>query len=219
MRCPHCSVSFHDHPTPVLIGKDKDGGWAIIRQSCPECKRLVLVLANGPVIELQRQFHSLARVDKSVMVYPKASQRAPAPKEVPAHIAEDYSEACLVLPDSAKASAALARRCLQSVLRETAQVKKGDLSHEIQQVLDAKTLPSHLADSVDAIRNIGNFAAHPQKSLQSGAVLPVEPGEAEWTLDVLETLFDFYYVQPALLKSKRDALNAKLAEAGKPSMK
>lgn len=37
--------------------------------------------------------------------------------------------------------------------------------------------------------------------------------------DMLESLFDFYYVQPALLKAKRDALNKKLAESGKPAMK
>jgi len=34
-----------------------------------------------------------------------------------------------------------------------------------------------------------------------------------------EFLFDFYYVQPDITKKKRDALNQKLAEAGKPSMK
>jgi hypothetical protein len=44
-------------------------------------------------------------------------------------------------------------------------------------------------------------------------------GEAEWLLDVLEGLFDFYFVQPALLKAKRDALNKKLKDAGKPAMK
>jgi uncharacterized protein Smg (DUF494 family) len=38
-------------------------------------------------------------------------------------------------------------------------------------------------------------------------------------LDVLEGLFDFYFVQPAVLQKKRDALNKKLAEAGKPVMK
>jgi len=47
----------------------------------------------------------------------------------------------------------------------------------------------------------------------------VEPGEAEWNLDVLESLFDFYYVQPARLQAKRAALDKKLAEAGKPPMK
>jgi hypothetical protein len=47
----------------------------------------------------------------------------------------------------------------------------------------------------------------------------VEPGEAEWNLDVIESLFDFYFTQPALLKKKRDALNTKLKAAGKPEMK
>lgn len=79
--------------------------------------------------------------------------------------------------------------------------------------------PSHLAKSVDAIRNIGNFSAHPSKSKSTGEIVPVEPHEAEWTLDVLESLFDFFYVQPAILARKRDALNAKLAEIGKGPMK
>jgi len=35
----------------------------------------------------------------------------------------------------------------------------------------------------------------------------------------LESLFDFYFVQPAALRKKQDALNAKLKEAGKPEMK
>ena len=47
----------------------------------------------------------------------------------------------------------------------------------------------------------------------------MEPGESEWCLDVLEALFDFYFVQPELLKRKRAALDKKLGEAGKPPMK
>ena len=47
----------------------------------------------------------------------------------------------------------------------------------------------------------------------------VEPGEAEWNLDVLEDLFDFYFVRPARTAAKVDALNKKLIEAGKPPMK
>ena len=50
-------------------------------------------------------------------------------------------------------------------------------------------------------------------------VVEVEPGEAEWNLDVLEGLFDFCFVQPTLMKKKREALNNKLAKAGKPPMK
>jgi len=98
-------------------------------------------------------------------------------------------------------------------------VRPGNLAEEIQQVIDSGKLPSSLAESVDAIRNIGNFAAHPMKSKTSGEILPVEPGEAEWNLDVLESLFDFYFVQPQIIRKKREALNQKLKDAGKPPMK
>lgn len=99
------------------------------------------------------------------------------------------------------------------------KVKPGNLADEIQQVIDSGKLPSDLSESIDAIRNVGNFAAHPLKSQNSGAILDVEPNEAEWTLDVLEELFDFYFVRPAQLKKKKAALDQKLKDAGKPPMK
>lgn len=91
--------------------------------------------------------------------------------------------------------------------------------NEIQQVLDGGKLPSPIAENIDAVRNIGNFAAHPSKSTSTGEIVPVEPHEAEWNLDVLESLFDFYFVQPARAKAKRDALNKKLQDANRPPMK
>ena len=105
------------------------------------------------------------------------------------------------------------------MLRDAAGVKPGDLVREIQQVLDSRQLPSWLASDIDAIRNIGNFSAHPVKSTNTGDVVPVEPHEAEWNLQVLASLFDFYYVQPAVAAQRRAALNSKLADAGKPAMK
>jgi len=144
--------------------------------------------------------------------------RPSAPKEVPQSLAEDFNEACLVLPDSAKASAALSRRCLQGVLNDKGFSQK-DLSKAIEAVLASNQLPSVLASNVDAVRNIGNFATHPTKNTSSGAIMPVEPEEAEWNLDVLSELFDFYYVQPARAAAQREALNAKLVAAGKPLMK
>jgi hypothetical protein len=105
-----------------------------------------------------------------------------------------------------------------NIFSETAaKTKNRDLFDQIGEVIP--TLPSHLAEAVDAVRNIGNFAAHPIKSTNTGEIVDVEPGEAEWNLEVLEGLFDFYFVQPAILKKKRDALNAKLAEAKKLRMK
>ena len=214
MKCPHCLDNFHDHERFVLIASDVDGTWSASHRKCSSCQRLVLYLTlshswNATPQEIQEQR----------LIRPRGSSRPPCPTQVPDGIAEDYTEACIVLPDSAKASAALSRRCLQNLLRENAGIKPGNLADEIQQVIDSGKLPSHLIDSIDAIRNIGNFSAHPVKSKNTGEVVPVEHHEAEWNLDVLEALFDFYYVQPALLKAKRDALNIKLSEAGKPPMK
>jgi len=151
------------------------------------------------------------------LLYPLGSSRPPVLAEVPSHIAEDYNEACLVLPFSPKASAALSRRCLQAVLREAGGSTKNDLVEQIEEVLP--NLPSHLQKSLDAVRNTGNFAAHPIKSKSTGTIFDVEPGEAEWNLDTLEALFDFYYVQPKILEEKRKALDKKLKDAGKPPLK
>ena len=123
------------------------------------------------------------------------------------------------MSESPKASAALARRCLQNLLRMKGGIKNGDLANEIQQIIDGEKLPSYLLDTLDAVRNIGNFAAHPIKNHSTGEIVDVEIGEAEWTLDVLEALFDFYFIQPKMIDQKKEALNKKLKDAGKPEMK
>lgn len=219
MICPHCRISSHDSPESRLIGEDTEGTWGVISRICPECKKLILHLASGEPIEVYGNFRGFSRVDTMQLIRPKGSQRPSVPVEVPKDIAEDYNEACIVLHDSPKASAALSRRCLQNLLREVAKVKSGDLNDEIDQVLKIGRLPSHLSEVLDAVRNIGNFATHPIKSKVSGEIVPVEPGEAEWNLDVLEGLFDFYFVQPAITAKKKAELNKKLASAGKKPLK
>lgn len=130
---------------------------------------------------------------------------------------DDYIEASAVLSLSPKASAALSRRCLQAVLKD----KGGFTQHNLIDQIDAaeKVLPTHVGESLHAVRQIGNFAAHPMKSTASGEILDVESGEAEWNLDVLDGLFDFYFIQPDIITKKKAALNAKLAAAGKPPVK
>ena len=121
------------------------------------------------------------------MIFPLGSNRSRCPEEVPENLKNDYKETCLVEPLSKKAAAALGRRCLQNLLREQG-FKAKDLSDEID--LAIKKLPSHLSENIDAIRNIGNYAAHPIKSQKTGEIVEVEPQEAEWVLDVLEGLFE-----------------------------
>jgi hypothetical protein len=76
-----------------------------------------------------------------------------------------------------------------------------------------------LADDLDALRTVGNFAAHPMKSTNTGEVVDVEPGEAEWMLDLLDDVFDQYFVGPAKRARNREQLNQKLHDAGKDPLK
>lgn len=224
MKCPHCLENFNDSQTwwSVATGSDADGIWLLSRRHCPTCQRYIFTLEigrNAQSIPQGTQNSRLTAVTRAMQVWPRGVSREPIPNEVPPSIAEDYKEACLVLSDSPKASAALSRRCLQNLFRQAAGVKPGDLYDEIQQVIDSKKLPSTIANSIDAVRAIGNFGAHPIKSKVTGEIVDVEPNEAEWNLDVLESLFDFYYVLPAKAQAKKDVLNKKLAEAGKPPVK
>ena len=222
MKCPHCLENFFPYyrQDQLIAGTGtgqgdtagldvNERGFKSHTTQCPSCKQFVIFL--------QRYNKDGVGLDR-VQVWPKGVARSPLGKDVPVEFAVDYLEACLVLNDSPKASAALSRRCLQHVLDQHAGVK-GDLVQQIQQVIDSKSLPGHLADAIDAVRNIGNFAAHPIKSKSTGEIVEVEPGEAEWLLDTLEGLFDFYFVQPAVLKAKRKALNEKLADVGKRPVK
>ena len=112
----------------------------------------------------------------------------------------------------------LSRRCHEYLLRERKVSAEDSLDRAIDDAL-ATHLPSDIGENLDTVWNIGNFAAHPQKSVSSGEILDVELSEAEWNLEVLESLFDYYYVQPAKSAKRREALDEKLAKAGKKPMK
>ena len=210
MKCPHCLVGIHEHFRDLPLQEWDGRHWSANIMQCPECDKVIIRL-----LAIQAK----PRRVETILAYPKSVSRGPVPREVPAPYANDYKEACLVFADSEKASAALSRRCLQAILRNVAKTKAHDLSKQIDEVIASSALPAHLAQAIDAIRNIGNFAAHLQKDTNTGAILDVEPGEAEWCLEVLEGLFDFYFVKPTQLAAKKKTLNDKLLAAGKPPMK
>jgi hypothetical protein len=159
---------------------------------------------------------------KSGHVYGREVASVHQRQQRPAHIAQDYTEACQVLPISAKASAALARRCLQTILREYGY-KARDLAQEIELALNekdaSKAMPMSLRDTIDGIRNFGNFSAHPITDLTTLQIIDVEPHEAEYCLEAIEEAFEHFYVRPAVVRKRRAELDAKLAAAGKPPSK
>lgn len=226
MKCPHCATNFYFQEKgsfPIyrdgvkelsrFFGKD---GYDVTHGFCPECEGLIVLLRLGYLVEVADT--CWLNAERNDILYPKFSSR-PVEPEVPQNYREDFREAVGVLRISPKASAALSRRMLQQILQDELGIKKRNLSEEIDEFISRKDVPSHLSEAVDAVRHYGNFAAHPLKDINTGAIVDVEPGEADWLLDVLESLFDFAFVQPKRLAENKNQLNAKLAKLGKPEMK
>jgi Domain of unknown function (DUF4145) len=180
---------------------------------CPECKELILE-TTGQFVETKDSRNPL----NWELLHPKNAARGPVPIVVPPGIAEDYVEACNVLSISPKASAALSRRCLQNILRNHGYKAK-QLWQEIDLVLaetdTTKALPTNLRLSIDGIRHFGNFAAHPTEDVSTLEIIDVETGEAEWCLQILEDMFEHFYVRTADVLARKAALDAKLIAAGK----
>lgn len=209
MKCPHCATSIHESWKLIANWNDiQEHNWRVEALNCPDCR--------GACIRLQQTIPGGG--PKIHKAFPPGSIRI-LPKEVEGVFREDFEQASAVLSVSPKASAALSRRCLQLLLREKGGYQQKDLSHQIEAAMNSGHLPTYLAEAIDGVRSIGNFAAHPLKSQVSGEIVDVEPGEAEWLLDTLEGMFDFYVVQPAQLRAKRAALDAKLKEFGKPPVR
>jgi Domain of unknown function (DUF4145) len=211
--CPNCGALLAFAPGEQYIGTHGRASRAVwlAQQKCANSDCQVQILHRQEV-----DTPSTDRVESGwELVYPRRLPRPPADPAVPDEIRQDYGEACLVLADSPKSSAALARRCLQAVLQSLVG-KKSSLVKEIDEA--ANQLPADLISDLHALRQLGNFAAHPTKDTATGTIVDVEPGEAEWTLDLVGSLLDHVYVAPKQRAAMRASLNAKLASAGKPSL-
>jgi hypothetical protein len=224
MKCPHCTINFHDNwqrgrflrssSQSVTSPKSEFNIWTYRSAICPGCKDVT--------IQVAREHHQTDDIEPWRQIYPIGVNRGPVPKEVPPEIAEDYVEACNVLPISPKASAALSRRCLQSMLHKHGYISR-DLAKEIDLLLNetdpVKSIPHRLRVTVDAIRNFGNFSGHPIDDKTTLQIIDVDPHEAEWCLQTIEELFEHFYVGPAAAAAMKAALDAKLLAAGKPPSK
>lgn len=218
MKCPHCFISIHINWRSSNILLDNDQvlyGWKVVAANCPNCKRPIIVMSINAQINDDIW-------EQEYLVFPRFPTRIRVDNVVPAILRDDYAEACNVLSISPKASAALSRRILQAILKEQGY-ESSNLSKQIGDVLSetdaSKALPNYIRDVIDAIRNFGNFAAHPITDQTSLQIIDVEPQEAEWCLEIVEKLFEHYYITPARNQSNIDKLNYTLKNAGKPEAK
>ena len=221
MICPSCGTGIRLDGEEITIQlKEPDSygsGCTIEHGFCPQCDKLIISLHRGDYRWMEDQ-GELVKVTKSDIIYPKQTDRL-LDTYIPELYRDDFNEAYSVRILSPKSSATLSRRLLQKVLREEFHLADISLNAEIDKFLQKSGLPTLLSESVDAIRTVGNFAAHPMKYQNTAEIAVVEPGEAEWLLEVLELLLDYTFVQPRKLEERRNALNTKLQALGKPALK
>jgi hypothetical protein len=218
MICPHCSTAVNykfDSTYPQIIDEKKKIGTEISYATCQNCNKFIIYILTGLIKKSQFNEYFVYEVQSKSLIYPK-EYKSFNPDEIPKMYLEDYEEAMKVITISPKASAALSRRVLQKILRESYTICENSLSQEIDKFINLSGIPSYITDAVDAIRIIGNLAAHPIKDKNTGEIVSVELGEAEWLIEVVEALFEFTFIQPNKLEKRRNALNLKLENIGKP---
>lgn len=222
--CPHCQVATSDGFKKSTLLDDSEGEWEVQYRKCPSCKRIVVKLScdrtaypltAGPdEVIVKPEF-----VDTiySFFVWPRELvRRFSELDQVPEQYRKDYEEAVAVLPSSARASAALSRRCLQNLLRNVAKVRRGKLADEIGEFVNrTRGLSPVTAEEMQELRELGNLALHPDKV---EALLPVDAQEAEWMLDTLESLFEFFFVAPKLRDERKARLNKRKAALSKSTV-
>lgn len=146
---------------------------------CPNCGKISITL-NG----VNNDFSGIF-----INVYPNSLAKQ-FPDYIPKSIREDYEEAYSILNLSPKSSAALARRCLQGMIRDFHGIVKKRLIDEINALQDV--IPASQWKAIDAIRSIGNIGAHMEKDVN--IIIDVEPDEAEKLLKLIELLLDKWYI-------------------------
>lgn len=138
---------------------------------------------------------------------------APLSAHAPAVVVEDYQEAYLIRSLSPKASAALARRALQGMIRDFHQVVRDTLHQEIEAIRER--CDADLYDAMMAVKSIGNIGAHPERDV--ALIVEIELGEPEQLLELIHELDLAWYVARAS-RAARVARVTQLAE-GKAGQK
>lgn len=210
--CPHCN--HHQIVTDATSSRCTEGfytvesaigylGFSASLIVCvnPECKQPTITCS---VVEARRKANGIVDIPSPHSVhftrklYPQGSAK-PQPDFIPFALREDYYEACAILEQSPKAAATLARRCLQGMIRDFCEVKKGRLIDEIKELqkrVEDQRAPRGVTiesvEAIDHVRGIGNIGAHMEKDIN--LIVPVDPGEAQLLVDLVELLFAEWYI-------------------------
>lgn len=197
--CPHCQRHVTITNTisggqSTLYHENADGRHTLVTNFIvcpnPECKKFTLDLRLHKSLRRHGGGNdSLQEVVKSWRLIPPSNAKV-FPDYIPKALIEDYTESCLIRESSPKASATLARRCLQGIIRNFWSVKPGRLVDEIEAIKDKTDQLTW--EAIDAVRKVGNIGAHMEKDID--LIVEVDPNEAELLINLIETLFQDWYI-------------------------
>ncbi|MGH7260331.1 MAG: DUF4145 domain-containing protein [Nitrospiraceae bacterium] len=208
--CPHCerdvtiSGSRTTSSSHTLSIENLEGRRTLVTRFivCPnkECRRFTLTagLFESKLSPAGERF--ISRLEEWNLI--PNSKAKTFPTYIPKAILDDYREACLIRDLSPKASATLARRCLQGILRDFWQVRPGRLVDEIEQV-NGKVDPLAWG-AIEAVRKLGNIGAHMEKDINM--IVDVDPDEADLMIGLVETLLREWYVAREERKKRMGAI-------------
>ena len=209
-KCPYCGHA------QVVTERTSDQTDFLINNTLSKYGRIggrveSIVCSNGECKEITLLFslRSLAYRDElrwfltdhvyhSWPLLPESSAK-PQPDYISKPIVENYYQACRIRDLSANASAAMSRRCLQGMIRDFCKISEGTLAKEIEilkrQVEQGKAplgVQHDTLEAIDYVRRIGRIGAHMEKDIN--LILDVEPEEAQALIDLIELLFEEWYV-------------------------
>jgi hypothetical protein len=196
MQCSHCHTEISVTPHVFALGEDQDGTWQVSSSRCPVCHRLLVNLCT--------------KEGCTYPAWPATLSRPRLSEDVPDEYAGEYLAACQIIAFSPEASAALSRRLLHRVLAAHAGAGTGGLFQQIEKAARSPELPPYLKDALRSLSRIAKLGPDSEKSRRPEVLAPLEPGEAEWLLDVLQPLFELFFVQPAQLQRRHGELEERI---------
>lgn len=215
MDCPHCHKAFHEersyHKMKYLKHEDEltSHVFELFEVTCPSCDNFIIGIRD--YIETNLIEETIIENLSEKIIYPSATKiKILAPEINNNDYIKEFTEAAQILSISPNASAALSRRLLQRILKEKAGIDSSNLARQIQEVLEKKELNTYLAKNLDAIRHYGNFGAHPNNDLKTGEIIDVEENEADYILEIVRELLNFYFVETKKFQKMNELLREKL---------
>jgi Domain of unknown function (DUF4145) len=222
--CPYCgraqTVVDSSHSTltnSVGVTGIADGPLVLERNSIacanPDCRKLTLSVRVGVDDDRHGQgWHIDPRkplILSQRLLPPSAAK--PQPEFIPKVLVEDYVEACLICDLSPKAAATLSRRCLQGMIRDFCGISKGRLIDEINALREAvasgtvdRAVTDESVKAIDHVRSIGNIGAHMERDID--VIVPVDAGEARTLIELIEMLFEEWYVARQVRQERLERL-------------